>query len=265
MRPGRSLRCCSWPWLVQRDVLAAGRRSPCPRACSGSRDRSRRSRSPTGWTLDRVAEQREHLGEPVVGAHDPHQVRHEAVAQAEGGEGQRAARVLLLGQPEQVGAVADLGLDLLLAVAEVVVGEDRDHHAVDAARGDLEGPAVVVQLVLVRPAHARRALAPRWPRLTCGRPRSFLRRRVRCGARMTQPLWPVQWSTSSAGVVLGQVGIAGVAEDALDEVEVGDQAAGHEEAHLHALLRRAPRAPPGRPAAAAAATPWSRPAPASSP
>ena len=61
-----------------------------------------------------------------------------------------------------------------------------------------------------------------------------MRSRVRCGARITQPLWPVQPSTSSAGVVARQVGIAGVAEDALHEVEVGDQPAGHEEAHLHA-------------------------------
>ena len=98
----------------------------------------------------------------------------------------------------------------------------------------MNGPAVVVQLVLVRPAHPARALARRWPRLTCGRPRSFLRSRVRCGARMTQPLWPVQRSTSSAGVVRRQVGVAGVAEDALHEVEVRDQAARREEADLHA-------------------------------
>jgi hypothetical protein len=40
-----------------------------------------------------------------------------------------------------------------------------------------------------------------------------------------------------AGVVEGQVGIAAVAEDAFHEIQVGHQAAGREEAGLHALLR----------------------------
>ncbi len=75
---------------------------------------------------------------------------------------------------------------------------------------------------------------------TWGRPRSFLVMPTRCGARMTQPVWPVQCSTSSAGVVFRQVRIAGVAEDALHEIQVADQAAGREEADLHRLLRISP-------------------------
>ena len=49
-------------------------------------------------------------------------------------------------------------------------------------------------------------------------------------------------------VVRGQVGIAGVAEDALDEVEIRHQPTGHEEPDLHALFRQHLRAPRGRPA-----------------
>ena len=79
-----------------------------------------------------IAEQREHLGEAVAGRHDPHLVRREPVAEVEGGERQRPARVLLLRQAEEVGAVADLGLHFLLAVAEVVVGDQGDHHALEA-------------------------------------------------------------------------------------------------------------------------------------
>ena len=41
---------------------------------------------------------------------------------------------------------------------------------------------------------------------------------------------------SERRVVLGQVGVAAVAEDALDEVEVGDRATGDDEARLHPLL-----------------------------
>ena len=39
-----------------------------------------------------------------------------------------------------------------------------------------------------------------------------------------------------AGVVLGQIRIAGVAEDGFDEVEVADQIARREEADLHRFL-----------------------------
>ena len=42
------------------------------------------------------------------------------------------------------------------------------------------------------------------------------------------------------GVVGREVGVAGVAEDALDEIQVRDQPARHEEAHLHPLLRGHP-------------------------
>ncbi len=187
-----------------------------------------------------LADQRQHLREPVVRAHDPHLLRHEALAQAEGGERQRSARVLLLGQPEQVRAVADLGLDLLLAVPEVVVGQDRDHHALDAARGELEGPSVVVQLGLVRPAHAGCALGVGGPAHV--RQADVLlaeAREVRGeddAAAVAGPAVHVE-----RGVVPGKVRVARVAEDALHEVQVGDQAAGHEEPHLHALLRRALR------------------------
>ena len=184
-----------------------------------------------------LADQRQHLREPVVGAHDPHLLRHEALTQTEGGERQRATRVLLLGQAEQVCAVADLGLDLLLAVPEIVVGQDRDHHALDAARGQLEGPAVVVQLALVRPAHARGPLGV--GRFAHGRQADVLLAEAREVRREDHaPAVAGPAVDIERGVVPGEIGVAGVAEDALDEVQVRDQAAGHEEPHLRALLRR---------------------------
>ena len=50
------------------------------------------------------------------------------------------------------------------------------------------------------PAARSASVAP----LTCGRPTSCLRRRGRWGARMTQPLWPVQPSTSRAASCPGR-------------------------------------------------------------
>ena len=74
-------------------------------------------------------------------------------------ERQCTAGVLLFSQPEKVGGVADLGLDFLLAVAVIVVGNDGDDDAALVARGDLERCAIVIQLVLVLPAHAVSPLA----------------------------------------------------------------------------------------------------------
>ena len=83
------------------------------------------------------------------------------------GAGEGLARVVagnaiaaadLLYAAEQVRRVADLRLDLLLAVAESSCRHDRDDHAALVAGARLEGGAVVA-LVLLRPAHAVAALA----------------------------------------------------------------------------------------------------------
>ena len=125
-------------------------------------------------------------------------------AEVVAGEDQRAAGVLLLGVAEQVRRVADLGLDLLLAVAEVVVGDDGDDHATSVAGADLEGLAVVVALVLLLPAHPV-ALLPvgGLARRGAGRAPSSSDR-VRCGARITQPVWPVQVSGASEASFSGR-------------------------------------------------------------
>src|SRR5699024_10395917 len=60
--------------------------------------------------------------------------------------------VLLLHHAEEVRGVADLRLDLLLAVAEVVVGDDRHDDATLVAGAKLEGGTAVVTLVLRAPA-----------------------------------------------------------------------------------------------------------------
>ncbi len=163
-------------------------------------------------------------------------VHAELLAVVAAGEGQGAAGVLFLGQAEEVGRVADLGLHLLLAVAVVVVGENGDDDAALVARGDLEGLSVVVQLLRFLPAHALLALAlaglvPVWQA-------HFLLgevHQVRCkddAAAVAAPVFHVQ-----GRIELGQVRVAAIAEDALHEVEIAHQIAGCEEADLHALLR----------------------------
>mmetsp|Transcript_3513 Transcript_3513/g.8398 ORF Transcript_3513/g.8398 Transcript_3513/m.8398 type:complete len:938 (+) Transcript_3513:180-2993(+) len=65
-----------------------------------------------------------------------------------------ASRMLLLRQTVHVGCIAQLGLDLLLAVAEVVVGNEGDGHTAGVAARQLESAALVVLVVLLLPEHA---------------------------------------------------------------------------------------------------------------
>ena len=73
--------------------------------------------------------------------------------------------------------------------------------------------------------------------LECGKAEVFLLqagqvRRKDDAAGMAGPVQDVQ-----RGVVFGQIGIAAIAEDAFDEIQIADQASGREEARLHGLLR----------------------------
>ena len=157
-------------------------------------------------------------------------------AQAVAGEGDGAAGVFLLGLAHQVGGEADLGLHFLLAVAEVVVGDEGDHDAARGAAGELERLAVVVALIGRFPADAVAALAL-GGLVEAGQAEFGLGQAHQVGreddaAGMAGPVGDIE-----AGVVLGQDRIAGVAEDGLDEIEIAHQAAGGEEADLHRLLR----------------------------
>src|SRR6516164_2361231 len=62
--------------------------------------------------------------------------------------------MFLLAGAVQIGSEADLGLDLFLAIAVIVVRDDGDHYAAFIAASHLEGPAGVIRLVFAGPAHA---------------------------------------------------------------------------------------------------------------
>ena len=140
------------------------------------------------------------------------------------GKGQSTSRMLFLDIAQKVGGERDLGLHLLLAVAEVIIGNDGDNHPRGRAAGQLEGPTIVVQLTGIAPAHAVLLLPPgchvpgRQAKLPLGQLRE-----LRCkhnASRMPGPVLDVQ-----TGIILGQVGIAGIAKDRLDEIEIADQPA----------------------------------------
>src|SRR5262245_42365387 len=70
----------------------------------------------------------------------------------------RSTRVFFFSDAKKICRKSDLRLCLVLAVTEVVVGEHGHHHAVHAARRELEWATFVVELVFARPAHAVRVL-----------------------------------------------------------------------------------------------------------
>ena len=145
-------------------------------------------------------------------------------------------RVLLLALAEEIRGKADLGLHLFFAVADIIVGDERDDRAAGIAGGELEGGAVVVEFVGLLPAHAVAALAgrglrpARQPEFPFGQPGQMGRENDATG--VAGPVLGIE-----GRVVFRQVRIAGIAEDAFDEIEVGDKGAGDEEAGLHRALR----------------------------
>ena len=62
--------------------------------------------------------------------------------------------MFLLRKTKEVGRKSDLRLDLFFAVTKIVVCNHRDHTALFIAAGELEGAAIIVELILILPAHA---------------------------------------------------------------------------------------------------------------
>ena len=89
------------------------------------------------------------------------QVAGKAFTQIVGGVNPRTARVLFFGKTKQVGRITDLGLHLLFAVTEIIVGDEGHHHPAGVAGAELKGGTFIVDLVLGLPAHAVAALARR--------------------------------------------------------------------------------------------------------
>ncbi len=143
--------------------------------------------------------------------------------------------VLFFANAEQIGGVTDLSLDFLLAIAVIVVGDDRNHHAAAIAAGQFERAAAVIRLVRIAPAHAVAALAF-GGLIEMRETQVFLlhageMRRQDDAAGMPAPMDGIE-----RRVVFGQVGISAVAENAFHEIEIADQAGGREEAGLHGPL-----------------------------
>ena len=136
----------------------------------------------------------------------------------------------------QIGGIADLRFDFFLAVAEIVVGDDRDDHSRFIAARDFERITVVIEFIFAFPAHAVVSLAIGG--LTDMRqPDVFLRQlgQMRCqdhATGMSRPVFDIE-----SRIVHGHERVTGVAEDRFHEVQIADQRPWCEEADFHRLFR----------------------------
>ena len=162
-------------------------------------------------------------------------LRVELLPQVVAGKDDGPAGVFLLGDSIQVCGKGNLCLYLLLAVAKIVVRDGGDHASGFVAQGELEGAAVVVEFVLVLPAHAVLFLAFR----------GFIRMRQshilflegdEVGGEDNASAVACPVLDVNARVVLDQEGIPGVTENALHEVEVGSHGGRGKETGLERLL-----------------------------
>ena len=167
------------------------------------------------------------------------QIAAEFFAQIVARINESAARVFLLAQAKKIRREADLRFDLFLAIAEIVVRDDRHHRARGIAGAQFERLAAIVAFRLGLPAHAVAALAFRGLFEREQTKRLFGQldqmRREDHATGVAGPMLRIQ-----ARVVFRQVGIAAVAENRLHEIEVAHQSARGEKPDLHREFRRKP-------------------------
>ena len=153
-----------------------------------------------------------------------------------GGERDRAAGMLLFAHSEQIRREADLRFHLFFAIAVVVVGQNSDHHAALIAAGDLESRSTVIEILFFLPTHPIAALAlggnAHMRQSDVFLLHAYQMWRQDDAARVPGPVHGVECS-----VVFWKIGIARIAENAFDEIEIADQAARCDEADLHGLFR----------------------------
>ena len=161
------------------------------------------------------------------------------LTQVGAGKSDGSTGVFLFGISEEIGGVAELGFDLLFAVAVVIVGNERDHGAAGIARGDFESRTVIVEFVFRFPAHAI-VLLPVGGLREVGESQILLLEfgELGCENHASGVAGPVPGI--EAGVVFRKVGITAIAENALHKIEIGNEVARCEEANFHAFFLRDP-------------------------
>src|SRR5271166_5719407 len=160
----------------------------------------------------------------------------ELVAQILARENKGTSGVLFLTKAKQVSREAYLSFDLLLAIAEIVVGDHGDDNPAFVTEGQFESHAVIVEFALLFPTCMVAALTlggllpRRESQLFFGK-----LRQVRRQDDATGVAGPVFWIQS--GIIFREKRVAGVSEDTFNKIEVANEAAGRQESNLHRFFR----------------------------
>jgi len=151
-------------------------------------------------------------------------------------ESKGTTAVLFLSITVEVSSKADVRLDLLLAIAEVVISDDGKDHTLLGTQAHLEGLAIVVALILGLPAHALSTLLL-GGFIPLGKAKRLLGDLVEMRSHddETSVAGPVHGVKSS--IILRKEWITSIAEHGLDEVEAADEAARSKAKDLHSLNR----------------------------
>jgi len=153
---------------------------------------------------------------------------------------QSAARVLFLAETKEVRGKTNLGFDLLLAITEVVVGDDGDDYTTFVPASQFESLAVIVKFALLFPARAVATLTlagvlpARQAQLFLGVFREVWRQDDAAG--VAGPVFRIK-----PGIIFRKVGVAGISEDTFNKIKVADQAARRQESDFHRFFGREPR------------------------
>ena len=137
--------------------------------------------------------------------------------------------------PSEICGIAELCLDLFLAVTVIVVCNQCHDHAFLVATSQLEWHAVIVFFVVGFPAHSV---------VTLPLTGFFERRQSDFLLRDAHEMWGKNHATGVSTPVIDierrimcrQEWITCVAEDGFNEIQTADQSAWHEESDLHGLL-----------------------------
>ena len=169
-------------------------------------------------------------------------------AQVVCGEDDRAG-MLFLDVAIEVRRVADLRLNLLFAIAEIIVGDKRDDHSRVGAAGEFECLAVVCSHQFrPLPTHTVRRLAVgRLADVRQAEARGFGHPREVRRTRITAPVWPVQCSMSSPASFSGRRRVAaGAARSTRAKSDLPNQAAGRKKRISIRFSGDHATAPPGQ-------------------
>ena len=148
---------------------------------------------------------------------------------------QRSAGMFFFTAAEKIAGITDLGFDFLFTVTKIVIGNQRDNNALHIAADEFKRFTLVVEIVLILPAHAVFAL-PLGSLFIVGQADCLFTtpHQMRCqnnATGMTGPLVNIQ-----RGIIIREKRVARITKNRFYKIQVGDQATWRKKPGFHGFL-----------------------------